>query len=66
MAYSYTNSKGNTYYLHSREVNLKGGKKVQIYWFAKKEDPSRAVDSLPAGYEVVESKRTALPLLKKK
>ncbi len=66
MAYSYTNSKGQTYYLHSREVNLRGGKTVRIYWFAKEVDESRAVDEMPAGYEVVESQRTGLPILRKK
>lgn len=66
MAYSYTNSKGQTYYLHSREVDLRGGKTVRIYWFAKKVDDSRAVDEMPAGYEVVESQRTGLPILRKK
>jgi len=65
MAYSYTNSKDQTYYLHSREVTLKGGRVQRIYWFAKKVDSARAVNNLPSGYEVVESKRTALPLLKK-
>ena len=66
MAYSYTNSKGQTYYLHSREVNLRGGRVQRIYWFAKEVDESRAVDELPAGYEVVESERTGLPILRKK
>ena len=35
MAYSHTNSKGVTYYLHSTEVTLRGGKPQTIYFFAK-------------------------------
>ena len=37
MAYSHTNSKGVTYYLHSTEVTLRGGKPQTIYFFAKTE-----------------------------
>ena len=32
--YSYTNSKGQTYYLHTREVTLKNGRIQRIYFFA--------------------------------
>ena len=38
MAYSQTNSKGITYYLHKSEVTLRGGKPQTIYFFAKKEN----------------------------
>ena len=64
MAYTYTNSKGTTYHLHGKVVTLKGGRQQQIYWFAKAPGEN-AVDSLPAGYQVVETKRTGLPVLKK-
>jgi len=64
MAYSHRNSRGNTYYLHSRNVTLKGGRKQMIYFFAKKVGQG-AADRLPAGYKVIESKRTGLPILKK-
>ena len=37
MAYTYTNSKGNKYVLHSRETTLKNGRKQTIYFFAKEE-----------------------------
>jgi len=66
MAYSHTNSKGKTYYLHSREVNLRGGKAVRIFWFAKEVNQERALDKVPDGYEVIESQKTGLPLLRKK
>ncbi len=62
-AYSYTNSKGSTYYLHARETTLKNGKKQTIFFFAK-EVKEGALDSVPAGYQVSESKN-GLPVLKK-
>jgi hypothetical protein len=64
MAYSYTNSKKNTYILHSRQTTLKNGAKQTIYFFAK-EAKDGALDAVPAGYEVSESKN-GLPVLKKK
>lgn len=64
MAYSHTNSKGNTYILHSKDVVLKGGRKQTIYYFAK-EAKAGAIDAIPAGYKVKESARTGLPILAK-
>lgn len=63
MAYSYTNSKGRTYYLHSRDTVLKNGGTQTIYFFGK-EVKEGAIDSVPAGYVVSES-RNGLPVLKK-
>ena len=66
MAYSVKSKKsGKTYYLHSKNVTLKGGHKQTIYYFASK-SASNAVNSLPTGYTVVENDRTGLPILKKK
>ncbi len=65
MAYSHKNSKGQTYYLHSKDVTLRGGRQQTIYYFAK-EVKDGALDALPAGKEIVENKRTGLPLLKGK
>jgi len=66
MAYSVVSKKsGKTYYLHSKEVTLKGGRKQRIYFFAGDVKPG-ALDALPAGYEVMENARTGLPMLKKK
>ncbi len=65
MAYSITNSKGQAYILHGKMVTLRGGRKQQIYYFARKAKPD-ALDALPAGYAVMENKRTGLPMLKKK
>ena len=52
--YSYTNRKGQVYYLH---------KKGKLYYFSR--DPLGAI-SLPAGYYVKENEQTGLPILKKK
>ncbi len=64
MAFSYTNSKGHTYYLHGKKVTLKNGRQQQIYYFARDVRPE-ALDAVPAGYEVMETKRTGMPVLKK-
>ncbi len=63
MAYSYTNSKGRTYILHSRDTTLKNGTKQTIYFFAS-EEKDGALDAVPKGYEVSESKN-GLPVLKR-
>lgn len=65
MAYSHTNSKGVTYYLHTKEVTLRGGKQQRIYYFAKDERPADALDALPAGYQVVENPRNGFLTLKR-
>lgn len=65
MAYSHTNSKGQTYFLHTKEVTLRGGRLQRIYYFAREEKPADALDAMPEGYQVVENKRTGLPMLKK-
>lgn len=63
-AYSYTNSKGQTYYLHTREVTLKNGRVQRIYFFAR-DIRDGALEEVPAGYMVVETQRTGMPVLKK-
>ena len=64
MAYSHTNSKGQQYFLHMKDVTLKGGRLQRIYFFARDVRPG-AVDALPAGYMTVENAKTGLPVLKK-
>jgi len=64
MAYSYTNSKGDTYYLHGKKVTLKNGRQQQIYYFAR-DVRADALDSVPANYTVVETTRTGMPVLRK-
>lgn len=63
MAFSYTNSKGNTYYLHKRDTTLRNGRTQTIYFFAK-EPKEGTLDKVPEGYEVSES-RNGLPVLKR-
>lgn len=66
MAFSVKSKKsGKTYYLHTKEVKLAGDRKQRIYYFAG-EKKSNSLDALPAGYEVMENKRTGLPMLRKK
>jgi len=55
MAYSHKNSKGVTYWLHSRNGRL--------FFFSK--DPKDAID-LPENFTVIENPRTGLPMVKKK
>ncbi len=64
MAYAHTNSKGQQYFLHMRDVTLKGGRVQRIYFFARSEGQG-AIDALPDGYMVIENTRTGLPILKK-
>jgi hypothetical protein len=63
MAYAHKNSRGQTYYLHSKEVELKGGRKQVIYYFGK-EAKAGAMDAVPAGKTIVENPKTGLPMLK--
>lgn len=65
MAFAHTNSKGQQYYLHMKDVTLKGGRVQRIFFFAREVKDEGAVDSLPNGYTVVENARTGLPILKK-
>ena len=63
MAFSYTNSKGKTYYLHAKTIERATGKSSRLFFFSK-EIKEGALDAVPAGYKVVEMK-TGLPALKK-
>jgi hypothetical protein len=54
MAYSHTNSKGQTYWLHQ---------KGSLFFFSK--NPEDAID-LPPHLEVFENPRTGLPMVRKK
>lgn len=64
MAYEHTNSKGQKYYLHQKDVTLKGGRVQRIYYFAR-EEKEGTIDAVPEGMTVVENPRTGLPILKK-
>ena len=65
MAFSAKSKKtGKTFYLHSKEVTLKGGRLQRIFFFSStvRDD---AVDALPSGYAIGENSKTGLPILKK-
>lgn len=65
MAYSVPSKKtGETYYLHSKTVTLRGGRQQTIYFFAR-DVRDGALDKVPAGMVVVENSRTGLPMLKR-
>ena len=55
--------KGKTYILHSKTTVLKNGREQTIYFFAK-EEKDGALDAVPEGYVVSESKN-GLPVLKR-
>lgn len=70
--FSYTNSKGVTYYLYTKEgVQLRGAKTPRsIFFFSKEAERSlgegeKVVPSVPAGYKVEESARNGFVYLKK-
>ena len=65
VAYSVQSKKtGQTYYLHMRDVVLRGGRNQTIYFFARAIGEG-ALDALPEGMMVMENDRTGLPMLKK-
>jgi hypothetical protein len=64
MAFSFKNTKGVTYYLHSRSTATKTGKDRTLYFFSK-EKKAGVMDAVPAGYQVSET-ANGLPVLKKK
>ena len=64
MAYSHTNSKGNTYYLHTKKSTTSTGKERTLFYFSKELREGEALDAVPAGYTVAEMK-TGMLVLKK-
>jgi len=64
MAFSYTNSKGTTYYLHTKKSTTSTGKERTLFYFSKELREGEALDAVPAGYEVAEMK-TGMLVLKK-
>ena len=64
MAYSFTNSKGTTYYLHTKKSMTSTGKERTLFYFSKELKAADALDAVPTGYSVAEMK-TGLPVLKK-
>ena len=65
MAFSYKNSKGQTYFLNSKDVTLKSTGRVQTIYFFSKDERDTALNEVPSEKKVVENERTGLPFLKK-
>lgn len=63
-SFSYSDSKGRNWYLHTKEVTLRNGHQQTIYYFAQEENIDFACD-MPEGYEVMETERTGMPVLRK-
>lgn len=55
MAYTHKNSKGVTYHLNCKDVELRGGKVQRIYYFSKDNRPEAC--DLPDGKQVNENPR---------
>jgi len=65
MAYAYTNKKGNTYYLHARlQRNKQDPTPLDYFYFFAKTVRDDAVDEIPVGYVLSETKN-GLPVLKR-
>ena len=64
MPYQHTNKRGQTYYLHGKEVTLQNGRRQQIFYFAR-QPKAEALNAIPDGYRIEENERTGLPFLKK-
>jgi len=63
MAFSYTNKRGVTYFLHAKVTTTKTGKTQTLYFFAK-EKKAGVQEAVPQGYKVDET-ANGLPVLKK-
>jgi len=61
MGYSFKNSKGKTYFLHTKDVILKGGREQTIYYFAKDERDNTC--EVPDGVNIVENEKIGLPFV---
>ena len=64
MAYQHTNSRDITYYLNSKDVTLRGGKKQRIYYFTK--DKRAEAADLPETHEVVENTHNGFLIVRRK
>ena len=65
MAFTFTNSKGKKYFLHSKTVKRSTGKDTVLYYFSSEIKAGQTLDAVPAGKTVMEMK-SGLPVLKNK
>jgi hypothetical protein len=66
MAFAHTNRKGQTYFLHEKMVKLRGNNREQRIYFFSLQQKEGALDSVPDGWQVVETESSGMPVLKKK
>lgn len=64
-AYAHTNSRGQVYYLNTKQITLRGGKSQAIFYFSKDDRPDTGCQ-LPDDREVSENPRNGFLTLKKK
>ena len=57
------NKTGKVWYLHTKVVELRSGKKQSIFFFSH--DAKGCLDALPHGYEIKWIEKTGMPVLKK-
>ena len=62
--FTYRSSRGIDWTLHSKIVTLRNKHEQRIFWFAKQENSDFST-AMPDGYEVMETSRTGMPVLKK-
>ena len=63
----YTNIKGQEYYLFYKDIKLKYDRVQRIYFFTRTNEASTGSvpTELPEGYEVYETVKTKLPVVRK-
>lgn len=61
--FTFTSSRGVQWFLHSKNVTLRIGREQTIYYFAREARENAC--ELPAGFDVVETARTGMPVLKR-
>lgn len=64
MGYKHTNSRGITYFLNTKQVQLNGGSAHPIFYFSKDERETNC--ELPADREVSENPTSGMLVLRKK
>jgi hypothetical protein len=65
MTYIHIDADGRVHYLHGKTVDYPGGRRVPVYWFARRARPGLTLEALPPGYRVAESPVTGRPYLRK-
>ena len=56
MAFSYKNSKGQTYFLNSKDVTLKSTGRVQTIYFFSKDERDTALNEVPSEKKLLKTK----------